>query len=490
MKKQILTLLVLFFSIIISDQAGNNISARKTAIGNYPASKKDTLYTNAASLFKPEDLGMSSKRLSRIDSIVKAGIKAKVFPGCQVLVLKEGKPVYDKCFGNYTYETKQEVKPTTMYDLASLSKTTGTLLAIMKLYDEGKLQLTDNASKYLTFLQGTDKSNITIKELLFHESGLPAGLPFYSLAIEQRNLPASKKSAHKTKSTHKTKPTPKPKPALASIPQIRKPNSIANSTFKFKEDWVSKIPSDEYALQVADSFYVNNRFHQAAMEMIAKAHLYGKTYCYSCINFILLKEIAETISGTSMDVFLDREFYTPMKLNNLTYLPLRKHKKDDIAPTLQRDGLRNGRVQGYVNDPDAAFLGGVSGNAGLFASATDVASVYQMLLNNGEIDGKRYLSEETCKLFTTTTSKSGRRDLGYDKPVPANMKHNPCCKSAPALVYGHTGYTGTCCWVDPVNRFVYVFLSNRTYPYDGINKLAKTGIRTKIQELIYQSMVK
>jgi len=496
MKKQILTLLVLFFSIIISDQAGNNNSARTGNNGTNPVLKKDTLFTNASALFRPEDLGMSSKRLSRIDSIVKAGIKAKVFPGCQVLVLKEGKPVYDKCFGNYTYETKQEVKPTTMYDLASLSKTTGTLLAIMKLYDEGKLKLTDNASQYLTFLQGTDKSNITIKELLFHESGLPAGLPFYSLAIEQRNIPKSKKSVHKTKSghttkpTHTSKPTPKTKPAVATIPQVRKPNSIANSTFKFKEDWVSKIPSDEYALQVSDSFYVSNRFHQAAMEMIARAHLSGKTYCYSCINFILLKEIAETISGTTMDVFLDKEFYTPMNLNNLTYLPLRKHKKEDIAPTLQRDGLRNGRVQGYVNDPDAAFLGGVSGNAGLFATATDVASIYQMLLNNGELDGKRYLSEETCRLFTTTTSKSGRRDLGYDKPVPSNMKHNPCCKSAPQVVYGHTGYTGTCCWVDPVNRFVYVFLSNRTYPYDGVNKLAKTGIRTKIQELIYQSMVK
>lgn len=490
MKKQILTLLVLFFSIIITDQAGNNNSARTSANGAYPPSKKDTLYANASALFKPEDLGMSSKRLSRIDSIVKAGIKAKVFPGCQVLVLKEGKPVYDKCFGNYTYETKQEVKPTTMYDLASLTKTTGTLLAIMKLYDEGKLKLTDNASQYLTFLQGTDKSNITIKELLFHESGLPAGLPFYSLAIEQRNLPVAKKSAHKSKSTHKTKTAPKPKPVIVVKPQVRKPNSIANTTFKFKEDWVSKIPSDDYALQVADSFYVNKRFHQASMEMIAKAHLYGKTYCYSCINFILLKEIAETISGTTMDVFLDSEFYTPMKLNNLTYLPLRKHKKEDIAPTLQRDGLRNGRVQGYVNDPDAAFLGGVSGNAGLFATATDVGSVYQMLLNNGELDGNRYLSAETCRLFTTTTSKSGRRDLGYDKPVPANQKHNPCCKSAPQVVYGHTGYTGTCCWVDPVNKFVYVFLSNRTYPSDGINKLAKTGIRTKIQELIYQSMVK
>ena len=224
--------------------------------------------------------------------------------------------------------------------------------------------------------------------------------------------------------------------------------------------------------------------------MIAKTHLNSKSYRYSCVNFILLKEIAETISDTTMDVFLDREFYTPMKLNNLAYLPLRKHKKEDVAPTLKKDLLRKGAVQGFVNDLDAAFLGGVSGNAGLFASSRDVATVYQMLLNNGEMDGKRYFSAETCRLFTTTTSASGRRDLGYDKPFPENPKHSPCCISAPPVVYGHTGYTGTCCWVDPVNRFVYVFLSNRTYPNDGVNKLAKMGIRTKIQEVIYQAMKK
>ena len=446
--------------------------ARATANDAFSVTGKDTISPNTSTLYSPEDVGMNSVKLTRIDSIVKDGIKTRVFPGCQVLVLKEGKPVYDKCFGNYTYESTQKVKPTTMYDLASLSKTTGTLLAIMKLYDNGKLKLPDKASKYLSFLRGTDKANITITELLFHESGLPASLPFYRLAIEKTNKPSVVTSTPRTTSG------------------VQERNKIVNPIFKFKDDWVSKFPSAEYGLQVSDSFYVSNRFHQAAMQMIAGTRLYSKTYCYSCVNFILLKEIVETISSTSLDVFLDKEFYTPMKLNNMAYLPLRKYKKEDIAPTLKRDFLRNGTIQGYVHDPDAAFLGGVSGNAGLFASARDVARVYQMLLNNGEIDGRRYLSPETCRLFTTTTSKSGRRDLGYDKPVPTNPKHNPCCISAPSAVYGHTGYTGTCCWVDPVNRLVYVFLSNRTYPDDGVNKLAKTGIRTKIQEVIYQSMKK
>lgn len=472
MIKQITILHLFLFFIIILSQAGNNVFANTPAKDAFPTSGIDTINPNTSPLYLPEDVGMNSVRLARIDSIVKNGIKGRVFPGCQVLVMKEGKPIYDKCFGTYTYEAAQPVKPTTMYDLASLSKTTGTLLAIMKLYDNGKLKLTDKASKYLSFLQGTDKANITITELLFHESGLPASLPFYRLAIEKNMKPSIVTST----------------PGRTSGGQMR--NSVVNPTFRYKDDWVSKFPSAEYALQVADSFYVSNRFHQAAMQMIANTHLNSKTYCYSCVNFIVLKEIAETISGASLDVFLDMEFYTPMKLNNMAYLPLRKYKREDIAPTLKKDYLRNEAIQGYVHDPDAAFLGGVSGNAGLFATAHDVASVYQMLLNKGEMDGKRYLSAETCNVFTTTTSKSGRRNLGYDRPVPRNQKYSPCCISAPPVVYGHTGYTGTCCWVDPANKLVYVFLSNRTYPDDGVNKLAKSGIRTKIQEVIYQSMKK
>ena len=201
-----------------------------------------------------------------------------------------------------------------------------------------------------------------------------------------------------------------------------------------------------------------------------------------------MKEIVEAISGMPMDMFLNKEFYAPMELNHIAYLPLRTHNKEDIAPTMQKDFLRDEVIQGYVQDPDAALLGGVSGNAGLFASARDVAKVYQMLLDDGVLDGKRYLSAETCRIFTTTISVSGRRGLGFDKSVPSNPTHSPCCISAPSEVYGHTGYTGTCVWVDPVNDMIYVFLSNRTYPLDKGNKLLRMAIRSKIQEVIYQSM--
>ncbi|MGE5395526.1 MAG: serine hydrolase domain-containing protein [Candidatus Saccharibacteria bacterium] len=470
-KRLLLTVFFLSIYINLSVRAGNaNFGGLSTNTGGW-VTEKDSIDHQPVKVCSPRELGMNPVKLSRIDSIVNAGIRAKVFPGCQVMVLKEGKPVYDKCFGNYTYDATQKVQPTTMYDLASLSKTTGTLLAVMKLYDEGKLHLMDKASFYLPFFKGTDKENITIKELLFHESGLPAYLPFYQLIVEKSGKMNTLASADK-----------------ASPVGVANKNRIAGTTLQYKEGWVSGFPTEEYRFQVSDSVFVSNRMHDAAMESIAHTKLGSKSYCYSCLNFIVLKEVVESICGTTMDVFLDNEFYRPMKLNNMTYLPLRTHKKEEVAPTLKLDLIRKEEIQGYVHDMDAALLGGVSGNAGLFASAGDVASVYQMLLNGGEMNGIRYLSPETCKLFTTTTSASGRRGLGFDKPVVG--KHSPCSTSTPRAVYGHTGYTGTCCWVDPLNRLVYVFLSNRTFPYDEINKLAKTGIRSKIQDVIYQSLKK
>ncbi|HET9570601.1 MAG TPA: serine hydrolase [Bacteroidales bacterium] len=420
----------------------------------------DTIQTENHPLYAPEQVGMRSSTLNRIDRIVKLGMHARAFPGCQIFVMKDGKPVYDRCFGSLVYESNEKVTSNTLYDLASLSKTTGTLLAIMKLYDEGKLLLTDTASKFLPFLRGTDKENITITNLLFHESGFPASLDCYRLVIEKKD----------------------------SINDSLQTVRMNSTTHRYKTGWVSNIQTDFYNSQISNSLYIASCFHDSAMALIAHTRLRNKTYLYSCINFILLKEIAETITNIPMDIFLDSVFYKPMGLKNMTYKPLLTHPNETIAPTLKRDFLRSGVIQGHVHDPDAAFLGGVSGNAGLFASASDVAKVYQMLLNDGDLDGKRYLRTETCKTFTSTTSSSGRRGLGFDKPIPGKPGHSPCCVSAPTEVYGHTGYTGTCCWVDPINKLVYVFLSNRTYPNDGINKLARMGIRTDIQEVIYQSI--
>ena len=424
--------------------------------------------------YDPEEFGMRSDVLSEIDSIVREGIRYGAFPGCQVVVLKNGKPVYDRSFGTFTYDGGRKVTSTDLYDLASLSKTTGTLLAVMKLYDKGKLNLTDKASAYLPFLKGTNKEDITIRDLLFHESGLPPSLPIYQDVIDKDSY---KGAFFKSKRD--------------ADHQVQVDEQLfASSTFKYKDGMVSKVPSSTFNIQVSDSFFLHKAFHDQAMQLIAKAPLKSKKYVYSCLNFVLLKEVVEQVSRSKMDVFLEREFFEPMQLNHTAYLPLRKIAGERIAPTVKRDFLRKGELQGYVHDEVAAFLGGVSGNAGLFSNAEEVAAVYQLLLNGGEYQGRRYLSEETCRLFTTEKSKISRRGLGFDKPDLKNPKSNPCSLSAPQSVYGHTGFTGTCAWVDPDNKLVYVFLSNRTYPVAWNNKLQKMNVRPRIQEAIYKSLSK
>ena len=178
-----------------------------------------------------------------------------------------------------------------------------------------------------------------------------------------------------------------------------------------------------------------------------------------------------------------------MGLKRTGYLPLRFLPEEEIVPSSVDPFLRKTTLQGFVHDESAAFQGGVSGNAGLFSTAGEVARIYQMLLNGGEFNGKRFLSEATCRLFTTEKSAISRRGLGFDKPDVSIVKRSPCAPSAPEAVYGHTGFTGTCAWVDPENKTVYVFLSNRLCPNVWNTKLGDMNIRRDIQELIYKSII-
>lgn len=131
-------------------------------------------------------------------------------------------------------------------------------------------------------------------------------------------------------------------------------------------------------------------------------------------------------------------------------------------------------------------MGGVAGHAGLFSNATEQAMLYQMLLNGGVWQGKRYLSEQACRKFTTTVSGQSRRGLGFDRPDPDPEK-SPCAPSVPLSVYGHTGFTGTCVWSDPDKKLILVFLSNRTYPDARNRTLLKLNIRSNLQQILYES---
>ncbi|WP_298073882.1 glycoside hydrolase family 3 N-terminal domain-containing protein [uncultured Bacteroides sp.] len=440
--------------------------------GAFAAGEGVTIKARSLPRYNPDEHGMDAGILSQIDDIVEEGIRKGAFPGCQVVVWKDGHEMFNKAFGTQGKGGKIPVEATDAYDLASLTKMTATLLAVMKLYDQGLLNLTDYASTYLPFLKETDKARITIRELLMHESGLPSTILFYQDAIDKESYtgPLFKATAdrlHTARIGHKT---------------------WGNPHFRFREGLTSPFKTDSCTVQVSDSLWLRASFKEEIMQKIADARLLDKRYRYSCVGFILLQQVVEARTGLPMDEFLRREFYGPMGLTHTGFRPLTFLSARHIVPTSADTFLRKTTLRGFVHDESAAFLGGVSGNAGLFSNASEVAALCQLLLDEGVYQGKRYLSAETCHTFTTQTSRISRRGLGFDKPDQGNARVNPCCESAPASVYGHTGFTGTCAWVDPDNGLVYVFLSNRISPDVWNNLLSELDVRERIQETIYRAL--
>lgn len=422
-----------------------------------------------------KELGFNEEILSKIDSIVLDAIQDGAFPGCQILVLKEGIKVYDKNFGTQSGGNSPHINSESMYDIASLTKTSATLLAMMKLYDKGLYNLSDKISQYLPYLKNTNKANITIQELLFHESGLIASIPIYLEIVDQESYPGRLLRANRSKQ-HTVR--------LGS-------STWGNPNFKFKKEWISPTEKDPYLWPLGDKLWLNYDSKKLVLDKIIDSTLKTKTYRYSCLGFILLQQMVEQLVNMPMDQFLYQEFYHPMELKHIAYQPLKYFPKEVIVPSNVDRFLRKTTVQGEVHDELAAFMGGVSGNAGLFANASDIAAIHQMLLDQGIWKGKRYLSKETCRLFITTTSRISRRGLGFDKPTkPTTLAANPCAKEAPLSTFGHTGFTGTCAWIDPDNHLIYVFLSNRTYPNVYPNKLYRLNVREKIQKTIYDAFIR
>lgn len=466
----------------VQRQVADVLFAKATADGRLSASLGGLFRTGAGVTispetplhFVPEEYGLSSVLLRRVDSIALDGIRQGAYPGCQVVVMKNGHIMVDKAFGTRAGKGSAPVESTDIYDLASLTKSTATLLGVMKLYDKGLFSLTDKLSDYLTFLQNTNKKDITIQDILYHQSGLPSWIPFYQEAIDKESYKGRLFSARRD--------------ALHTV-QIGV-NTWANPAFKFKKEYVSPVKTGDYTVQICEKLWLNRSFEKVMEGKIVEAPLGQKRYVYSDVGFILLGKLVEQLAGMPIDAYLQREFYEPMGLERTGYLPLRRFDKSEIIPSNKDRFLRKETLQGFVHDEGSAFCGGTAGNAGLFSTAAEVARIYQMLLNGGEIDGQRYLSKETCQLFTTGLSKISRRGMGFDRPDTKNPDKGNCASCVPAEVYGHTGFTGICVWVDPVNQLVYVFLSNRVYPDVTNRKLSRLDIRERIQEAIYRAMKK
>ena len=421
---------------------------------------------------KPQEAKMDGKVLTKIDSIVNEGIRNQAFPGCQIVVAKDGVVVYNESFGYFDYARTHPVQNSDVYDLASLTKTLATLPAIMKLTDTKKISLSDKISRFISGLKNTDKQDITIRDALFHESGLPASIPFYQLLIDKSSYSGSLYSSRRN----------------LTFRTLYDTNVYMRTDFKFDSTKVSKTSRPGISRKVAESFYINDDFQQEIfLKIIETPASRNKRYLYSDINFVLLQEVVENCTAQSLDTYLETDFYSKLGAKSTGFLPLRKIDKLMIAPTENDEFLRNQILIGYVHDETAALLNGVSGNAGLFSNAGDLAKLLQMFLNFGEYGGERYLSHETVQMFTQTKSAISRRGLGFDKPDISRPQSSPTGEFAPASTYGHTGFTGTCFWVDPDNQLIYIFLSNRVYPLRTHKRLMEMGIRPQIQDVIYES---
>lgn len=416
---------------------------------NFPlAYGVETDVLNRFEYIMPEEIGIEHTPLNFIDTFVKEGLDAGAYPGCQVLVAKSGKVIYQKSFGKLSYDSASvPVQNNNLYDLASLTKILATTLAIMKLNEEGLIGLDDKLGLYLPFLRGTSKEKLSIKEVMLHQAGLFPFIPFYK----------------------KTFVNGAPDTALFHL-----------------------VQDETYNIKVSTNLFMNRNYEPEIWNGIAASELKSKgDYVYSDLGFIMLRKVVENISNQSFESYVNDNFYKPLNLANMVFNPLNKGiEKEKIAPTENDTIFRKQLLQGTVHDPGAAMLGGISGHAGLFSNANDVAVIMQMLLNGGTYGNIRVLKSSTIDLFTKRQTKKSRRGLGFDKPETDPHKISPTGKNCSPLAFGHTGFTGTCAWADPKNELVYVFLSNRVNPLAENTKLAQMNIRTRIQDLIYEAVKK
>jgi len=454
---------------------GNPVSGRLpvSVKGLYEEGTGIDTERNRLSYNLPEELGIPSYKFDPIDTIVAEGIAEEAFPGCQVLVAKDGVVIYNRSFGTFEYDKKKEVTNEDLYDIASMTKASATVPALMKLYDEKKIALQEPLSKYVSQLKNTDKNKITVREALYHETGLASFLQYYLPAIDRNSYPG-RLIAYKETDGYSA--------------MIDK-GAWARTDFKYKPNLVSHESKPGFTKQIAEGLFVSDVYNDTIVQLIANSKLRPKkNYLYSCLNFMLLKEVVEDVSDKDLNSFLQENFYGKLGAWSTTYNPLTKFEKEMIVPTERDNFLRKQLLQGYVDDEGAAFLGGISGNAGLFSNANDLAKLYQMWLNGGIYGGERYLSEATVNLFTKTKSPSSRRGLGFDKPDMVNSRKSPTPPQTPASVYGHTGFTGTCFWVDPDNNLIYIFLSNRVNESRTHKNISSLNIRPRIQNVIYNAI--
>ncbi len=443
---------------ITQSTAADLLNGKFTAKGKLPVTVCSSLMygtgiINAGRLLptvQPASLGFKTDRLQVIDSVCKEAIAKQATPGCVVLVAKDGKVVYEKGFGHFTYDKTETVYPETIYDLASVTKICATTMAVMKLYDEGKLDLQKTLGDYLPWVKGSNKESLKIWDVLLHQAGLKAFIPFF-----QETIGKTKEGI--------------PLPGVYAW----KPDSL-------------------HSVRVAENLYMRHDWLDTMSTRILQSDVgqQGK-YVYSDNDFIFMGRIVETITGMTLDRYVQQTFYEPLGMTTTGFKPRDRFTLNLIAPTEKEPIFRKQLLRGDVHDPGAAMFGGVAGHAGLYSDAYDLAVLEQMLLNGGAFNGRQFLKKETIDFFSAYHSDSSRRGLGFDKPEKDNATNKEPYPSifASPQTFGHTGYTGTCVWVDPKYNLIFIFLSNRVNPDGGTNvKISTLNVRRSILDAIYKAM--
>ena len=365
------------------------------------------------------------------------------------MVVKDGKIAYQKAFGKYDYDKPEPITLSSIFDMASVTKICATTLSVMKLYDEGKLDLQKKLGDYLPWVKGTNKEDLLIEKILLHQAGLVSFTAFYKETID----------------------------------------SVTKAPLT---NFYSSKQSDSFDIRVAENLYMRTDWRDTMYKRMLESKMgLPDKYVYSDNDFIFLGKIVEAITGQTLDQYVKKTFYDPLGLTATGFKPRERFTLDRIVPTETEKYFRLQHLRGDVHDPGSAMFGGVAGHAGLFSTAYDLAVIMQMVLNGGTINGKQFIKPGTVKLFSAYNSSISRRGLGYDKPEKDNdvIREPYPSKLASPLTFGHTGYTGTCVWADPAYNIVYVFLSTRVNPDGGENlKLSRMNVRGKIQDQVYHAM--
>ena len=424
---------LIFGGVAASNHLAVSYSRNFSANSGYLTAKTRLGYT------VPEKVSINSNFLKKVDSLVNAGINSHSAPAVVVLLAKDGQVIFNKAYGKHTYNGNEPTRTDDIFDLASVTKVTATVPAIMHLYDQKLINLDTPISKYVALLRDIDdKKDIRIKEALLHEAGFTPYIKFYE------NL---------------------------------------------KPDDLSKDSSAAYPTKVADHYFLRANYFNEVMwpaTLKSKGGTRGK-FVYSDISMYMMKEVAEEVTHQKLNDYVLHELYQPLGMQTAGFLPRNRFNQSRIVPTTENDNwFRNMLVQGYTNDPGAAMAGGVEGHAGLFANANDLAIFYQMLLNKGSYGGRQYYNQATVDLFTSRQSETSWRGLGFDRVNGKQANDQYPSQQA----FGHSGYTGTYVWVDPVYQLVYICLTNRVYPDD--NKTygpPKVNIRAGVLDLFYKAIL-